>query len=175
MNSHFLNKPLIISYTVLLITQCLCDSEPSMRQHFNFLTYALRFSGHICDVGRLTWAHTHARARAHTHTHTHSHTHTHWKLHISSLAKTASMKLCVLRRLCQLISFPSTANSVQGPCPSMYGVLFAFAYYTHTALLDRMESKAFHLINSSPLTECLQSLFLRRNGVSCYILSLFLC
>ena len=37
---------------------------------------------------------------------------------------------------------------------------------THTALLDRVESKAFRLIDSSPLTDCLQPLSLRRNVAS---------
>ena len=41
---------------------------------------------------------------------------------------------------------------------------------THTALLNRMESKAFHLINSPPLTDCLDSLSHRCNVAS---LSLF--
>merc|ERR1712035_79188 len=34
---------------------------------------------------------------------------------------------------------------------------------THTVLLDRVESKAFRLINSPPLTDCLQPLLFRRN------------
>ena len=37
---------------------------------------------------------------------------------------------------------------------------------THTAVLNRVESKAFRLINSSPLTDYLQPLFLCRNGVT---------
>ena len=37
---------------------------------------------------------------------------------------------------------------------------------THTALLNRVESKAFRLINSSPLTDCLQPLSHRRNVAS---------
>ena len=42
----------------------------------------------------------------------------------------------------------------------MYGVV------PLTALLDRVESKAFCLINFSPLTDCLQPLSLRRNVAS---------
>lgn len=37
---------------------------------------------------------------------------------------------------------------------------------THTALLNRVESKAIRLINSSPLTDCLQPLKVRRNAAS---------
>ncbi|MPC32023.1 hypothetical protein E2C01_025326 [Portunus trituberculatus] len=37
---------------------------------------------------------------------------------------------------------------------------------THTALLNKVESKAFRLINSSPLTDCLDSLSHRRNVAS---------
>ena len=37
---------------------------------------------------------------------------------------------------------------------------------THIALLNRVEAKAFRLINSSPLTDCLQPLSHRRNVAS---------
>ena len=37
---------------------------------------------------------------------------------------------------------------------------------THTVLLNRVESKAFRLINSPPLTDCFQSLTLRCNFAS---------
>ncbi|MPC41574.1 hypothetical protein E2C01_035173 [Portunus trituberculatus] len=37
---------------------------------------------------------------------------------------------------------------------------------THTVLLDSVESKAFRLINSTPLTDCLQPLSHRRNVAS---------
>ncbi|MPC14605.1 hypothetical protein E2C01_007375 [Portunus trituberculatus] len=47
-----------------------------------------------------------------------------WKFHFSSLAKTASMKLGVLRRLRQYFSPVPTTNFIQGPYPSMYGVCF---------------------------------------------------
>merc|ERR1711980_84880 len=41
---------------------------------------------------------------------------------------------------------------------------------THTALLDRVESKAFRLINSPPLTNCVLPLKLRRNVASLSVL-----
>ena len=71
-----------------------------------------------------------------------------WKLHISSLAKTASVKLGVLSHLCQFYSPPQLLTLYRGLiCPCM-------GY----ALLNRVESKAFRLINSSPLTDCLKPL-----------------
>ena len=39
---------------------------------------------------------------------------------------------------------------------------------THTVLLNMVESKAFRLINSPPLTECLDSLSHRRNVASIF-------
>ena len=80
-----------------------------------------------------------------------------WKRHISSLAKTASMKLGVLSRLHQFFSLPQLLTLYRGllnPCMHVWGGS------THTALLNSMESKAFHLINSSPLTDCLQPLLI---------------
>ena len=66
------------------------------------------------------------------------------------------------------ISLPA-ACSVQRPYLPMYGVWFSS---THTALLNRVESKAFHLINSFPLPDCLDSLSHQRNVAS---LSIFYC
>ncbi|MPC53713.1 hypothetical protein E2C01_047611 [Portunus trituberculatus] len=40
---------------------------------------------------------------------------------------------------------------------------------THTVLLERVESKAFCLINSPPLTDCLQPLSHCRNIASLFI------
>ena len=61
--------------------------------------------------------------------------------------------------------------SVQGPYPPMYGILLScLGGSTYTALLNRVDSKAFCLINSPPLTDCLDSLSHRRNVAS---LSLF--
>ena len=63
---------------------------------------------------------------------------------------------------------PPAAYPVQGPYPPMYGVCFSHmgGGSTHTALLNRVESKAFRLINSPPLTNCLPSLNHRRNVAS---------
>ncbi len=54
----------------------------------------------------------------------------------------------------------SDACSVQGPYPTLSGVFLSHKGRgsTHTALLNRVESNTFHLINSSPLTDHLQSL-----------------
>ena len=60
----------------------------------------------------------------------------------------------------------SAPCSVQGPYPSMYGMwLSCLGGSIHTTLLNRVESKAFHLINS-PLNDCLDSLSHRRNVAS---------
>ena len=59
------------------------------------------------------------------------------------------------------------ADSVQGPYPPLYGVRIShMGRFTHTELLNKVESKAFHLIDSPPLTDCLQPLTLRRNVAS---------
>ena len=55
----------------------------------------------------------------------------------------------------------SAVCSVQRSYPAMYGV-----WLTHTALLNRMESKTFRLINSLPLTDYLVFLSHRRSGAS---------
>ena len=53
------------------------------------------------------------------------------------------------------------------PYPGMNGVcLSCLGGSTNTALLNRMESKAFRLINFPPLTDCLDSLGHRRNVCS---------
>ena len=68
------------------------------------------------------------------------------------------------------LSLPA-ACSVQGPYPPMYGVWVSCQRgSTHTALLNRVESKAFCLINSPPLTDYLDSLSHHCNVAS---LSLF--
>ena len=90
-----------------------------------------------------------------------------WKLHISSLAKTASMKLGVLSRLRQFYSPPQLLTLYRGLIrPCMEYVSHVWGGSTHTALLNRVESKTFRLINSSPLTDCIQSLSHRRNVAS---------
>ncbi len=92
-----------------------------------------------------------------------------WKFHISSLTKSASAKLGVLCRLRQHFS-PSQmhAYNIQGPCPPLYRVCVSCmgGFHTHTALLNRVESKAFRLINSPPLTDSNVPLNLRRNVAS---------
>ena len=90
-----------------------------------------------------------------------------WKLHISSLAKTASKKLGVLWRLRQHFSPPQLLTLYRGlirPCMEYASHIWGGS--THTALLNKVESKAFRLINSPPLTDCLPSLKHRRNVAS---------
>ena len=90
-----------------------------------------------------------------------------WKLHISSLAKTASKKLGVLWRLRQHFTPSQLLTLYRGlirPCMEYASHIWGGS--THTALLNRVESKAFRLINSPPLTNCLQSLKHRRNVAS---------
>ena len=90
-----------------------------------------------------------------------------WKTHISSLAKTASMKLGVLCRLHQFFSPYQLLTLYRGLIrPCMEYASHVWGGSTHTALLNRVESKAFRLINSPPLTDCLQSLKHRRNVAS---------
>ena len=68
----------------------------------------------------------------------------------------------------------SAACSLQEPYLPMYGAWLSClgVSSTHTALLNRVESKAFRLISSPPLTDCLDSLSHRGNVAS---LSLFYC
>ena len=90
-----------------------------------------------------------------------------WKSHISSLAKTASKKLGVLWRLRPFFSPSQLLALYRGLIrPCMEYVSHVWGGSTHTALLNRVESKAFRLINSSPLTDWLQSLNHRRNVAS---------
>ena len=65
------------------------------------------------------------------------------------------------------LSLPA-ACSVQGPYPPMYGgsMVLMSGGSTHTTLLNRVKSKAFCLINSSPLTDCLNSLSHWHNAAS---------
>ena len=75
--------------------------------------------------------------------------------------------LCSEPSLPVLLTSP-TANSIQGPHPPMYVVCFICLgrLHSYSSLLNRVESKAFCLINSSPLTDCLQPLSHRRNVAS---------
>ena len=69
------------------------------------------------------------------------------------------MKLGVLCRLRQFFSPYQLLTLYRGlirPCMEYASQVWGGS--THTALLNRVESKAFRLINSPPLTDCLQSL-----------------
>ncbi len=90
-----------------------------------------------------------------------------WKFHISSLAKSASAKLDVLYRLQQHFSPSQMLTIYKGlvrPCMEYASHIWGGS--THTALLNRVESKAFRLINSPPLTDCILPLNLRREVAS---------
>merc|ERR1711980_11675 len=90
-----------------------------------------------------------------------------WKFHISSLAKSASSKLGVLHRLNQFFSPSQMLVMYRGLVrPCMEYASHVWGGSTHTALLDRVESKALRLINSPPLTSCVLPLKLRRNVAS---------
>ena len=74
------------------------------------------------------------------------------------------MKLGVLSRLRQFYSPPQLLTLYTGlirPCTEYPSHVWGGS--THTALLNRVESKTFRLINSSPLTDCLQPLSHHRN------------
>ena len=94
-----------------------------------------------------------------------------WQFHISTLAKSASKKSGVLWRL-RLFFFPSQLVALYRglirPCME-YGS-HVWKGSTHTVLLKRVESKAFRLINFSPLTDSLDFLSHRRN-VTAYLSS----
>ena len=101
-----------------------------------------------------------------------------WKLHISSLAKTASKKLGVLSRLRQFFSPPQLLTLYRGLIrPCMEYASHVWVDSTHTALLDRVESKAFRLIDSSISSDWLSSASFSSPQccLSCYHLSLFSC
>ena len=94
-----------------------------------------------------------------------------WKDHIMSLAKSASKRLGVLSRLRSFFSPTQLLTLYRGlvrPCMEYSSHVWGGS--PHTALLNRVESKAIRLINSPPLTDSLQPLSLRRNVAS---LSLF--
>ncbi len=90
-----------------------------------------------------------------------------WKLHISFLAKSASSKLGVLYRLKHYFSHSqllTVYKDLVRPCLEYACHVWGWGGSTHTALLDRVESKTFRLISS--LTKCGQPLKLRRNVAS---------
>ena len=90
-----------------------------------------------------------------------------WKFHILSLAKSASSRLGVLYRLQPFFSPHQLLTIYRGLVrPCMEYACHVWGGSTHTALLDRVESKAFRLISSPPLTSCLLPLKSRRNVAS---------
>ncbi len=97
-----------------------------------------------------------------------------WKLHISSLTKSASSKLGVLYRVRQFLS-PAQLISIYRSIvrPRMEYASHVWGGSTHTALLDRVVSKALSLISSPSLTDNLLPLKFHRQVVSLYFLSLF--
>ncbi|KAL7640559.1 UNVERIFIED_CONTAM: hypothetical protein RMT77_008834 [Armadillidium vulgare] len=90
-----------------------------------------------------------------------------WKDHITSLSKQASKRLGVLRPLQYFFTPPQLLALYRGivrPCMEYASHIWGGS--THTALLEKMESRALRLINSPALTNSLQSLSARRNAAS---------
>ncbi|KAL7630273.1 UNVERIFIED_CONTAM: hypothetical protein RMT77_019583 [Armadillidium vulgare] len=86
-----------------------------------------------------------------------------WKDHITSLSKQASKRLGVLRRLQNYFTPPQLLALYRGVVrPCMEYASHIWGGSTHTALLEKVESRAFRLINSPALTNSLQSLSARR-------------
>ena len=82
-----------------------------------------------------------------------------WQCNISTLAKLASRKFGVPWRLRPFFSpskFLALYRVLTLPCME-YGS-HVRGGSTYTALLNRVESKVFRLINSPPLTDCLYSI-----------------
>ncbi len=74
------------------------------------------------------------------------------------------------------VSLPRTVDvHIQGPCPPSYGVRITCVGggSTHTALLDRVESKALRLISSSSLTDNLLPLIFQVASLSIFYFILF--
>ena len=83
------------------------------------------------------------------------------------------MKLGVLNRLRQFFSPPHLLTLYRGLIrPCMEYASHVWGGSIHTALLNRVKSKAFRLIKSSPLIDCLQPLSHRRSVAS---LAIFYC
>ncbi|KAL7645491.1 UNVERIFIED_CONTAM: hypothetical protein RMT77_003877 [Armadillidium vulgare] len=86
-----------------------------------------------------------------------------WKDHITSLSKQASKRLGVLRRLQNYFTPPQLLALYRGVVrPCMEYASHIWGGSTHTALLEKVESRAFRLINAPALTNSLQSLSARR-------------
>src|ERR1700755_2031332 len=96
-----------------------------------------------------------------------------WKDHITSLSKQASKRLGVLRPLQNYFTPPQLLALYMGVVrPCMEYASYIWGGSTHTALLEKVESRAFRLINSPSLTHSLQSLSAHRIVAS---LSLYYC
>ena len=96
-----------------------------------------------------------------------------WQFHISTLVKSASKKLDILWRLSIFFS-PSQLLALYRGLIRLcmeYG-LHVPGDLTHTALINRVESKVMHLINSPPLTDCLD--FFLSPTQCCVFISLLL-
>ena len=96
-----------------------------------------------------------------------------WKGHITSLSKQASKRLGVLNRLQYFFTPPQLLGlyrDVVRPCMEYASHIWGGS--THTAILEKKESRAFRLISSPTVTNSLQSLSARRIFASLSILSL---
>ena len=94
-----------------------------------------------------------------------------WKPHITQLAKSASQKLGVLFRFRNYFNSRQLLTLYVGTIrPCMEYCSHVWGHSPGVELLDRVESKAFRLIASPPLTASLPSLSCRRDVAS---LSLF--
>src|ERR1700755_3527491 len=72
-----------------------------------------------------------------------------WKDHITSLSKQAFKRLGVLRRLQHFFTPPQLLALYRGAIrPCMEYASHVWGGSTHTALLEKVESRAFRLINS---------------------------
>src|ERR1044072_6325135 len=86
-----------------------------------------------------------------------------WKDHITSLSKHASKMLSILRRLHNYFTPPQLLALYRGVVrPCMEYASHIWCGSTHRDLLNKVESRAFRLINSPVLTNSLQSLSTRR-------------
>ncbi len=92
-----------------------------------------------------------------------------WKFHISSLANAASSRFGVLYRFQQFFSHQLLTIYKGLVCPCMEYACPMWGGSTHTALLDRVESEAFRIIRSPPLTNSLLPLKFWRNVASLLI------
>src|ERR1700755_2019506 len=86
-----------------------------------------------------------------------------WKDHITSLSKQASKSLGVLSRLRSFFTPPQLLALYRGVVrPCMEYTSHIWGGSKHTALLEKVESRAFPLINSFDFTNSLKFLSFRR-------------